>query len=324
MQHPFLKYMPFIFTIILSVASIALVVQYRYFCDQTNKLIEVKEEYRTYLGAVKKILHEYNKMKEQLDGAQNSTELEKKKDDVSKQWLIASNAKLYSTENLLDADFVVVNRDPEYLKQSALDFVRDQKLEAIADHMNSEAWCDYTQHMIQRSKTSSRRQRRRPTKSTVRARTPNKVSSPLPSRVSITKNSEMPLLWPIDHSCFWLSSFFGPRKKPDGSWGFHYGLDMAALKGTPVKAAAGGVVVEASYLRGYGNTVVIAHNHKYKTRYAHLNDICVKIGQKVLRSTMIGHVGDTGMVRSKGKDASHLHFEVELFGKKDNPMHYLI
>ena len=288
--------------------------------------MEVKDEYRTYLAAVKKILHEYNKMKEQIEVTQNSPELEKKKDsELVKESLISLGTKLYSTETLIDADFVVVNRDPEYLRQNALEYIRDQKLEAIAEHINGEAWCDYTQHMIERSKNSSRRRPiRKTTKSVSRARIQTKISSPLLSRVSIAKNSEMLLSWPIDHSSFWLSSFFGPRKKPDGSWGFHYGLDMAALKGTSVKAAAGGVIVEAGYARGYGNTVLIVHNRKYKTRYAHLHDITVKIGQKVSRAYLIGHVGDTGIVRSRGKDASHLHFEVVVFSKHDNPMHYLI
>ena len=130
--------------------------------------------------------------------------------------------------------------------------------------------------------------------------------------------------WPIDRSQFWLSSLFGKRKKPNGSWGFHSGIDMAALKGTPVKAAAGGTVIEARYAQGYGNTVVIKHNNKYKTRYAHLDKIIAKKGQKVSRGQLIGKVGDTGFVRKSGKDASHLHFELYAFGKKINPLYLIV
>jgi len=99
---------------------------------------------------------------------------------------------------------------------------------------------------------------------------------------------------------------------------------MASLKGTPVCAAYTGIVVEARYAKGYGNTIVIAHSRKYRTRYAHLSKILVKVGQKVKRGAMIGRVGDTGYVRSSnGKDASHLHFELIEFGKKINPLPFI-
>lgn len=127
-------------------------------------------------------------------------------------------------------------------------------------------------------------------------------------------------VWPIDRSAFWLSSLFGPRKLKNQHWKFHYGIDMAALKGTPVYAAAGGIVVDSHYTTGYGNSIVIVHNKKYKTRYAHLQTRKVKTGQKVKEHEIIGTVGDTGHVRKSGKDASHLHFEVFVYGKQINPL----
>ena len=129
--------------------------------------------------------------------------------------------------------------------------------------------------------------------------------------------------WPLNRSSFWISSYFGPRKKPGGGTKFHYGIDMAALKGTPVYAAAWGEIVEADYARGYGNTVVVKHNATYETRYAHLHKILVEVGKKVKKGDCIGQVGDTGSVRKSGSDASHLHFEVYVAGKKVNPMKYL-
>jgi len=104
---------------------------------------------------------------------------------------------------------------------------------------------------------------------------------------------------------------------------FHYGLDMAALKGTPVKAAANGKVVEAGNGNGYGNTILLLHNKFFKTRYAHLNRIRVKSGQNVKRGQIIGTVGATGNVRANGTDASHLHFEVHYKNKQVNPLYYL-
>ena len=99
---------------------------------------------------------------------------------------------------------------------------------------------------------------------------------------------------------------------------------MASLKGTPVYAAYTGIIVAARYSKGYGNNIVIAHSPKYRTRYAHLKKVLVKVGQKVKRGDLIGQVGDTGYVRSSnGKDASHLHFELMAFGKKINPMSFI-
>lgn len=90
----------------------------------------------------------------------------------------------------------------------------------------------------------------------------------------------------------------------------HKGIDMAAMRGTMVKASAGGKITEARYASGYGNTVLICHGNGYKTRYAHLQKIVVKLYDYVNVGQFIGTVGDTGFIRKRGKDGSHLHFEV--------------
>jgi murein DD-endopeptidase MepM/ murein hydrolase activator NlpD len=130
-------------------------------------------------------------------------------------------------------------------------------------------------------------------------------------------------MWPVDLDKFWLSSLFGPRKRVDGTWGFHHGIDMAAVKGTIVKVVRAGTVVEASFQTGYGNTVVVQHSDALKTRYAHLHTIRVCVGQKIKQGTIVGTVGETGFIRKKGKDGSHLHFEVYEKGKRVNPLHCL-
>jgi murein DD-endopeptidase MepM/ murein hydrolase activator NlpD len=129
--------------------------------------------------------------------------------------------------------------------------------------------------------------------------------------------------WQVPRTSFWISSRFGPRKKEDGSWGFHYGVDLAAPKGTPVCAADAGIVVESGYsTRGYGNTVVISHaKGAYHTRYAHLNRILVCVGQTVILGTRIGFVGDTGYVR--GENGTHLHFEIKKCGRPVDPLKML-
>lgn len=115
------------------------------------------------------------------------------------------------------------------------------------------------------------------------------------------------------------SSSFGPRFDPiNGRRAFHEGLDFAAPRGTPILAAAGGVVVTARYLRGFGNTVEIDHGDQLLTRYAHAAKLLVKPGQVVQRGQKIATVGSTG--RSTG---AHLHFEVRLDGKALDPRIYL-
>ncbi len=146
------------------------------------------------------------------------------------------------------------------------------------------------------------------------------------NKITNTENRDCKLdfIWPIQQSRFWLSSLFGsPRKRRNGSCGSHSGIDMAALKGTPIKAAQSGKVIEARYASGYGNTVVLKHNETYTTRYAHLYTFRVHVGQKIKQGMVIGAVGDTGSIRKKGKDGSHLHFEVCENGKKINPLHCL-
>ncbi len=98
---------------------------------------------------------------------------------------------------------------------------------------------------------------------------------------------------------------------------------MAAMKGTPVLAAAAGIVIESRYASGYGNTVLLSHGNGYKTRYAHLNSICVKTHQYVECGHTVGTVGATGFIRKRGKDGSHLHFEVHHHNRPINPLSVL-
>ncbi|MBN1348704.1 peptidoglycan DD-metalloendopeptidase family protein [candidate division KSB1 bacterium] len=103
----------------------------------------------------------------------------------------------------------------------------------------------------------------------------------------------------------------------------HHGIDIAAEVGTKVYAAAHGVVeiVQSRYYRnkGFGKQVVINHGNGYTTRYAHLDAIYVKEGQKVKRWQEIGEIGQTG--RSTGP---HLHYEVRQQNKPLDPAHFII
>lgn len=97
----------------------------------------------------------------------------------------------------------------------------------------------------------------------------------------------------------------------------HWGLDFTAPSGTPIQATGSGRVIKAGRGSGYGNEVVIDHGYGYKSRYAHMQRMDVKVGQKVKRGQQIGTVGSTGT-----STAPHCHYEIEYFGKKINPIHY--
>lgn len=277
-----------------------LVIEYRFFHDQAQKMLELKEEYRAYTLAVKKILNEYNAMKEQ---AADYSEV------VSK----------IALEEAKDS-FSPVNRELGYLKKSTLNYLREENLDFILKQVDVNEWVDYTDQINKKNnKKVSKKSKHR----LKRARVAHNYK--FYSDTTIQASKDINFSWPIDRSQFWLSSFFGPRKKQDHSWGFHYGIDMAAVRGTPVLAADTGIIIEAHFHPGWGNTILISHNNKYKTRYAHLDKMLVCIGQKVDKNQLIGKVGSTGAVRKKkGRDASHLHFEVYAHGKQVNPLSFFM
>jgi murein DD-endopeptidase MepM/ murein hydrolase activator NlpD len=117
----------------------------------------------------------------------------------------------------------------------------------------------------------------------------------------------------------WYSSNYGWRIDPfNGQRAFHEGIDFMAEKGTPISAAAGGVVVYSAFHPQYGNMVEIDHGNGLVTRYAHASKRLVKVGDVVLRGAEIAEVGGTG--RATG---THLHFEVRKQGAPQNPKKFL-
>ncbi|HVZ79669.1 MAG TPA: M23 family metallopeptidase [bacterium] len=100
---------------------------------------------------------------------------------------------------------------------------------------------------------------------------------------------------------------------------FHEGLDLAPGFGHAVVAAQDGKVVFANLRAGYGRLIILDHGAGLTSYYAHLDEILVKPNQWVKRGQLIGKVGKTGRVTGP-----HLHFEVRLYGKPQNPLLYLV
>jgi murein DD-endopeptidase MepM/ murein hydrolase activator NlpD len=118
----------------------------------------------------------------------------------------------------------------------------------------------------------------------------------------------------------WNASGFGWRIDPiTGQMAHHEGIDFIAETGSPIHAAAAGVVITAEYQPAYGNMVEIDHGGDLVTRYAHASKTLVKPGQLVKRGEKIAEVGSTG--RSTGP---HLHFEVRHKGAPQNPARFLL
>jgi len=112
-----------------------------------------------------------------------------------------------------------------------------------------------------------------------------------------------------------LSSGYGQRRDPiDGSSRFHAGLDVAAPEGSPILAAAPGIVRSAGRRGGYGNAIEIDNGRGISTLYGHACAVAVKAGDRVEAGQPIAFVGHTG--RATG---SHLHFEVREDGKPKDP-----
>lgn len=115
------------------------------------------------------------------------------------------------------------------------------------------------------------------------------------------------------------TSGFGYRRDPiRGGSRLHAGMDWAGPHGTRIYASADGVVTHAGWLSGYGRLVKIEHAFGIETRFAHLSQINVKVGQRVSRGDRIGGMGSSG--RSTG---THLHYEVRENGTPVNPMKYI-
>lgn len=125
-----------------------------------------------------------------------------------------------------------------------------------------------------------------------------------------------PSIWPVYGR---LQGAWGMRIDPfSGEGTFHRGVDLCAPVGTPVRATADGVVVQAGRLSGYGRLVIIDHGKGLQTYYAHLSRFTVFPGQEIRRGEVIGAVGSSGRVT-----APHLHYEVRIGGSPVNPYAYM-
>ncbi|MEO8937127.1 MAG: M23 family metallopeptidase [Burkholderiaceae bacterium] len=131
------------------------------------------------------------------------------------------------------------------------------------------------------------------------------------------KSKMMPTIQPVDVA--YNASGFGARIDPfNGSQAMHQGIDFVAPAGTPIVAAAGGVVIASEWHHDFGNMVEIDHGNDITTLYAHASKVYVRVGDIVKRNQHIADIGSTG--RATG---AHLHFEVHVKNVPQNPEKFL-
>lgn len=150
------------------------------------------------------------------------------------------------------------------------------------------------------------------TRNTPATRPPSQAEKKYRVTKAPPKRSSSKFLQPVQGRTI---SSFGPKKN-----GLHNdGINIAAPKGAPIRAAENGVVVYAgNELKGSGNLVLVRHDGGYMTAYAHMDDILIKRGTTIKRGQTIGTVGQTGSVSSP-----QLHFEVRKGTRAIDPKKYL-
>ncbi|HEV2387586.1 MAG TPA: M23 family metallopeptidase [Candidatus Acidoferrales bacterium] len=130
------------------------------------------------------------------------------------------------------------------------------------------------------------------------------------------KSSLVPSLWPVLGP---ITGSFGEREDPFGDEGeFHAGVDISASYGTPVRAAADGVVAYAGREEGYGRVIILDHGFGVSTIYGHLSAFNTEQGARVSRGEVIGYVGESGRAT-----APHVHYEVRINNTPVNPWRFL-
>ena len=126
-----------------------------------------------------------------------------------------------------------------------------------------------------------------------------------------------PAIWPTQG---WVTSDFGARLDPyTANRTMHQGLDISTPHGQPVLTPSDGTVVFNGTEGGYGKVLVIDHGYGVKTRYGHLSETFVRLGERVARGQKVAAVGNTG--RSTGP---HLHYEVRVNGIPENPRKFIL
>ena len=222
------------------------------------------------------------------------------------QVVLAERTEIEQTKASLEKDRA--EQEPKVRKaEKAKDVMveKQRKRQAIIDRMkNDKATIDreYDELMAASKKVAEMIQARK--------------SQVADAHVSYTGGGGGGMIWPISGP---ITSEFGWRVHPiTGTQKFHSGIDIGGDYGEPVAAAASGVVTDACWISGYGNTVIIDHGGGVTTLYGHNQGFAVSEGQSVSQGQTIAYCGSTG-----NSTGPHCHFEVRVNGSVVSPYGYL-
>ncbi|WP_214849543.1 M23 family metallopeptidase [Exiguobacterium sp. s138] len=232
-----------------------------------------------------------------------------------------SQVKQLQQEQFTKAEEAAILEDQQRLISRQLEELRAAELKAqqeakeraeaaqrAAEAAAREAEAEAQRQAEQEAKEKADKEQQEQKQPTTRPPTASEPVTEAPSQpaTSSPSTSVKPFLLPVTG---YVSSPFGPRNNPlTGKSERHTGLDLVNAKGTPIKAAAGGIVLRAGSATGYGNVVMITHlidGRVWTTVYGHLDSVSVKAGQTVMPGDIVGKLGSTGW-----STGPHLHFEI--------------
>ncbi len=202
----------------------------------------------------------------------------------------------------------LISQELEALRAAELRAQQEAKERAEAARQAAEEAARAAAEEQRRAEQEAAQKKRQPTDSrpapAAEAETKQPTTDQVPTDTAETVAK--PFLLPVTG---YVSSPFGPRNNPlTGKSERHTGIDLVNAKGTPIKAAAGGIVLRAGSATGYGNVVMITHlieGKVWTTVYGHLDAVSVKAGQTVMPGEIVGKLGSTGW-----STGPHLHFEI--------------
>lgn len=263
----------------------------------------------TIMDQDKTIMEELEADKKKLQNKKESVENKKSEENKKREKLVAQKkdldhlkASLDSQKSEKDKLMASLEKEHKHLEEYKVSIEDEQRILAAQEEAVHKAisQAEGKKGEIERKAREAEEQASRSSKQQTSSSGTSSYSGNVPSTGGSAKFS-----WPASGA---LSSGYGHR------WGtLHAGLDIANVTGTPVKAAAPGVVISTNtpndgQMNGYGNVVLIAHSMggtTYTTLYAHMSKISVTAGQQVDTGDLVGAIGSTG--QSTGP---HLHFEV--------------
>lgn len=213
--------------------------------------------------------------------------------------------------SILEDQQRLISRQLEELRAAELQAQQEAKERAeaaqrAAEAAAREAEAEAQRQAEQKAQAQKEQKERNDTTSRPPAASETVTEAPSQPATSNPSTSVKPFLLPVTG---YVSSPFGPRTNPlTGKSERHTGIDLVNAKGTPIKAAAGGIVLRAGSATGYGNVVMITHlidGKVWTTVYGHLDSVSVKAGQTVMPGDIVGKLGSTGW-----STGPHLHFEI--------------